>query len=495
MRKYRVSLILLSVLMAYSCAKVEKTELVRVQPPEPVHTAHPQPVDLDYEEIRERKVIRMLTRYHSTSYFLHKGISRGFDYELISRFAKEHGLKVQVVLIRPGDDPVEMLNRGEADLIAGNYAISQDQFSHVAFSNPYHVVSRVLIYNKNRMQAKGLAKLHDVTVTVRKNHFSYQVLRSLYKQGHNFKINIINEDWNAEKRMMEVAEGGMDATVVRANEYRAMAGEIPGVESGMVVSKRDSIAWAVRKNAPELKQKLDEFLANHIHFREEGGISRSKFLSILNRRYFENNRQASRLGNRTFDTIYSGYLSPYDDMVKSIAEEAGVNWKLVIAVMAQESAFDPNAESWAGARGLMQIIPRFSVVENDSLLYDPETNIREGVRYLQQHLHRYAHLDSLNRYSLALATYNAGMGHIADARRLTAQLGNNPDEWKNISDALLKLMDREYYQHARYGFKRGMETVNYVEDVLNRFGRYTEVHELATQYHEQGIETMVSSSR
>jgi len=180
-------------------------------------------------------------------------------------------------------------------------------------------------------------------------------------------------------------------------------------------------------------------------------------------------------------------------MVRDIAQEAGIDWKLVLAVMAQESHFNPNARSWAGAVGLMQIIPRFSRVEDEALLYDPEINIREGVRYLQKHLNRYTHLDSLNRYSMALANYNVGMGHIADARHLAAQLGNDPDEWEYVADALLRLMHHKYYQHARYGFKRGVETVNYVEDIMDRYRRYHAIAELAVHFRDRSLDDAVSS--
>lgn len=87
---------------------------------------------------------------------------------------------------------------------------------------------------------------------------------------------------------------------------------------------------------------------------------------------------------------------------------------------------------------------------------------------------------------MALAAYNVGSGNLADARELAIRLGNDPDEWPNIADALLKLMKPEYYQHARFGYKRGTETVNYVEDVLNRYSRYQTIYKMAALF-EEGI--------
>lgn len=372
----------------------------------------PEPVNFDFEEILERGTIRVITRYDYDTYFLYRGYDRGFEYEFVSRFAKEHGLKIEVVLTHSDEEAIEMLNRGDGDLIAKKFVINPERASQVSFSKPYDLID-------NSMANQCIISHPD-------------------ENGNTFSI------------------------------------------PQFIEFEKDTVAWAMRKNAPLLKLKADDFIQKHFRFREgDSRTLRSAYLNLLRRRYFEDESWRNRFSDPKYNTMYTGYLSPYDEMVKSIADEAGVDWKLVIAVMAQESAFNPNAESWAGALGLMQIIPRFSVVENEALLYDPETNIREGVRYLREHLRHNAHLDSLNQHSMALAMYNVGSGHLSDARRLADQLGNNPDEWNHVADALLKLMHPEYYRHARFGYKRGTETVNYVKDVLNRYDRYQTVYEWA----------------
>ena len=415
----------------------------------PVNVKESEPVKIDFEEIQTRGTLRMITRYSSTSYFLLGGKDRGFEFDLVSRFARENGLKVEVVLIGSHEDPLELLERGKGDLIADHFAINKTSLDQVTFSSPYNFINQV--YDLSEVGFENVS-------------------------------------------MMQIPYEEMGGS--KTYQYHATV-HYPGWEStGMSVTKSDSIAWAIRKNSPVLKQKMDEFIEKHIQVREsDGRILRSAYLNNLHRRYFENDRFESRFNDRAYDAIHTGYLSPYDDMVKSIANEAGVDWKLVIAVMAQESAFDPKAESLAGALGLMQIIPRFSLVTEKSELYDPEINIREGVRYLKKHLTREAHLDSLNRHSMALAAYNVGIGNLDDARELAVRLGKDPDEWPNISDALLKLMNPEYYQHARFGYKRGTETVNYVEDVLNRYSRYQAIYNLSALYEKGQYQEMIVQSR
>jgi len=431
------SLLILFILGANSCANIENTDLVQIEEPEPIET--------DFEEIQERGTIRMITQYRPTSYFLLGGMDRGFEYELVSRFARENGLKVEVVLIGSHEDPIQILETGEGDLIADHFAINEQLVNRVAFSTPYNFINQIYDINETEVENVSMLKY-----------------------------------------------SGENIVDFKTPQYKTEARYHGEKSPEMTFTKSESIAWAVRKNAPMLKQKMDEFIGKHIRVREsDGRILRSAYLNSLQRRYFERDRFESRYRDTAYDTFYSGYLSPYDEMVKSIADEAGVDWKLVIAVMAQESAFDPKAESWAGAVGLMQIIPRFSQITNKMELYEPEKNIREGVRYLQKHLTREAHLDSLNQHSMALAAYNVGMGNLADARELAVRMDKDPDEWPNIADALLKLMHPEYYQHARFGYKRGTETVNYVEDVLNRYSRYQTIYKMAVNFNENQPEMIV----
>jgi len=437
-RAISLALLILFITPIHSCSNIENVE--------PVYVMVEEPIKIDFEEIQNRGTIRMITRYSPTSYFLLEGMDRGFEYELVSRFAKENDLKVEVVLIGLHEDPLNYLENGQGDLIADHLAINKDQMDQVIFSTPYNFINQVYDINK--------AEITNVS------EFNFSIDDWVLNETHQFKAETLN---------------------------------IGGVLSGKTIAKPTGIAWATRKNAPVLKQKMDDFIGKHIQVHEQDGhIRRSAYLNNLRNRYFDRDRLESRYQDRAYDVIYSGNLSPYDEMVKSIAAEAGVDWKLVLAVMAQESAFDPHAESIAGALGLMQIIPRFSKVTDKTELYDPEINIREGVRYLKKHLLREAHLDSLNRHSMALAAYNVGMGNLADARELAIMLGKDPDDWPNIADALLKLMHPEYYQHARYGYKKGTETINYVEDVLNRYSRYQAVYKFASLFDERNNQEMLA---
>ncbi|MEX2574029.1 MAG: transglycosylase SLT domain-containing protein, partial [Balneolaceae bacterium] len=237
----------------------------------------------------------------------------------------------------------------------------------------------------------------------------------------------------------------------------------------------DSVAWAIRSNGSDLETEMNRFLYNHFRFTAgRAQPKRSEFLNILRRRYFESGPQIAQYFNPDWQFQATGIISPYDQIVKSVADSMDLDWLMLTSMIAQESRFDPASMSWAGAVGLMQIIPRFSEIDHQSL-YEPEINIREGARIIRNHLDHYSYLDSLNQWSLALATYNVGKGHMADARRLVIDQDKDPNKWENVADALLKLMQRRNYQNARYGYARGIETVQYVEEIKNRYRTYDRV--------------------
>ncbi len=151
-----------------------------------------------------------------------------------------------------------------------------------------------------------------------------------------------------------------------------------------------------------------------------------------------------------------------------------MDWPLIVAMMYRESRFDPDVVSWAGARGLMQVLPttaqRFGISDIDSA----EGSIVAGVRMLGW---LYAQMDSEltvpDRTWFSLAAYNAGLGHLLDARKLARELGLDPNRWfGNVEHAMLKLSLPEHYRNARHGYVRGIEPVTYVRDVRALYNAY-----------------------
>jgi membrane-bound lytic murein transglycosylase F len=464
-------------LMSSSC--INKSDIDRFtegDTAEEIRISIEEPIDRDFDDIKQGGILKMITRYSSNTYFLHQGIEWGFEYELIQEFANKHDLAVEVVIIGPDENPYDMLNSGQGDIIAANYTATEERKKYVKFTRPYNIVDQLLVFSdevENPPQSIEEVAERGIPITVRRNSSYYYRIKELQNQGLDLSINLVPNKKDTESLLFEISEDDRLATVADDNIFQASNKYMEGLNRGPVIAEKDTIAWAIRKNASDLETELNRFLYDHFRFGKPGeSPKRSTFLNILRERYFKEGPQIADYYNADQKIPGAGVISPYDDLIKSVADSAGIDWLMVASIVAQETKFNPNSKSWAGAVGLMQVLPRYSEVPDEKLLYNEEINIREGVRIIKEHLQHYSYMDSTNQWSFALAAYNAGQGHVADARRLAIDQNKNPNEWENASDAILKLMQRKYYKDARYGFCRGIETVRYVEGIKNRYKTY-----------------------
>jgi membrane-bound lytic murein transglycosylase F len=164
-------------------------------------------------------------------------------------------------------------------------------------------------------------------------------------------------------------------------------------------------------------------------------------------------------------------------MVRQYAAQYNFDWRLVIAQMYQESRFDPLAKSWAGAKGLMQVMPRTARELGIRNLKDPRHGLEAGVKYLDWVRERFEpELPVKDRMWFTLAAYNAGVGHVRDARALARRQGWEPTRWfGNVERAILLLSKRKYARKAKHGYVRGSEPVKYVRQIRDRYLAYTKL--------------------
>ena len=173
----------------------------------------------------------------------------------------------------------------------------------------------------------------------------------------------------------------------------------------------------------------------------------------------------------------AGIISNYDHLFKRYAPIARWDWRLLAAQCYQESCFDPKAYSWAGAKGLMQIMPETArhLGLADSEVYKPEQNIYAAVRYINELNSHFTDIrNTEERKFFILASYNGGFFHIRDAMALAKKNGKNPHKWIHVAEYVLKLSTPECYNDpvVKYGYMRGSETANYVSAIYSRWQKY-----------------------
>lgn len=493
-------IILLTVsLISFGCTTDKQVEDEEITEEKSLPVSILEPVQRDLAEIKESGVLRMITYYSSNTYFLNQGIEVGFEYELVKEFARENDLALEVVIVGADENPFDLLNSGQGDVIAANYTITPERQEIVNFTRPYNLVDQLLVYSADAPeQPQTLEELAEsgIPISVRRNSSYYARLQDYVDEGYEINIDTISDAIDTEAALMQVAEGDLLATVADDNMFDAANRYMDGLFPGPKIAEKDTIAWAIRSNAPDLEASMNRFLYKHFRFTSDRERPRrSTFLNVLRQRYFEESRQIAEFYNPEWQYQSIGIISPYDDIVKAVADSMELDWLMLTAMIAQESSFNPNSKSWAGAVGLMQVLPRFVETEYEQL-YDPVTNIKEGARIIKEHLNHYSYMDSTNQWQMALATYNVGQGHMADARRLVIDRNKNPNEWENVSQSLLMLMQRRYYQNARYGFARGIEPVQYVKEIMNRYRTYEAIIALAENQQRGSISNaMISTGR
>ncbi|MDD3789567.1 MAG: transglycosylase SLT domain-containing protein, partial [Petrimonas sp.] len=201
----------------------------------------------------------------------------------------------------------------------------------------------------------------------------------------------------------------------------------------------------------------------------------------ITKRYFEEAKGYSADERPTLVQILGpGQISPFDNYFKKYGKEYGLDWRLLASVAYQESNFDNEGKSWAGATGIMGLMPATAAtmgVRGDSL-YDPEMNIKAGSLYLSRLIKAFSSVDDLTeRIKMALAAYNGGIGHIYDARALAEKYDANPEVWEgNVEKYVQMKRFEQYYEDpvCKAGYFRGDETLKYVPEVMNRWQAYRE---------------------
>lgn len=421
----------------------------------------------DLPTLREKGRIRMITRNNAATYFLWRGRLLGFEYELGRKLAEELGLRLEVVVAPSHDRLLPMLLEGRGDFVAAFLVPTETRREEgVVFSRPYHYASEVVVGRSSERPLEGLEGLAGRRLVVRPTSSYWTHLERLREEkGVDFEIVAAPSDMETETILTRVAEGDFDLTVADSHLLELEMTHRDDLQGLLALGERRPHAWALRPDSPRLKAAIDDFLADQY---------RGVFYNMRYAKYFE---RAEHLEETREITRGDGVLSPYDELVRELAPRYDLDWRLVIAQMYQESRFDPEAESWAGAQGLMQVLPRTARELGIDDLRDPRLGIEAGLRYLQWVRERFPErLDPAERMWFSLAGYNAGHGHVRDARRLARRLGRDPDRWfGHVEQAMLALSEPRWANQARHGYVRGQEPVDYVRSIRDRYRAYVDL--------------------
>ncbi len=434
----------------------------------------------DLLQIKESGVLRAITTYSPTGYFLYRGQTLGFEYEMLSKFANKIGVRLEMVLANDVDSLIPMLIQGKGNVISTGYTITAERKKQINFVNPYLITHQTLIQKKptnwrkmgsDRIKKQIITDVVDLigdTVSVRKETSFYDQLVNLSQTlGDTIYINILPGNLTVEETIKMVNDGLIKYTIADNNIASIHKSHYPDLDVETPVSLSQRIAWGVRKNSPDLLEELNNNIKNY---------KGSAEYNVIYNKYFKNRRKFNKIISSDYYTETTGKISKYDDLVKKYANQYGWDWRLVKSIIYQESKFDPNIKSWAGAEGLMQIMPLTAKGLGVKDVKDPEQSLRGGLKYLDKLYKNWKSIpDSIQRIKFALASYNCGYGHVIDAKALAKKYKKDTLNWDDgVDEFILKLSKAKYYQDpvVRSGYVRGSEPYNYVKEIFYRYEQY-----------------------
>ncbi len=422
----------------------------------------------DLQQIKDSGELVVLTLYSSTSYFNYRGQDMGFQYELSEQFAKSLGVKLKVKVARNVKDLIRKLEAGEGDLIAYTLPVTKEWKDSLLYCGEDVITHQVVVQRKNGRHKP----LKDVTELIGKDIYVnpgkyYERLVNLDKElGGGIRIHLVRSDSiSAEDLITQVAQGKISYTVADNDIARLNRTYYPNLDINLKISFDQRSSWAVRKDCPQLARAASEWHKANLT---------SPDYKASTKRYFEISKATP---HTPILSLREGKISHYDALFKKYAKEIGWDWRLLASLAYTESNFDTTAVSWAGARGLMQLMPSTARAMGlpDGKEQNAEESIKAAVKYIGMTAQSFSELPKEEQVNFVLASYNSGIGHVQDAMALAEKYGKDPHVWKdNVEKYIVLKANEEYFTDSvcKNGYFRGTETYNFVREITGRYEQY-----------------------
>lgn len=414
------------------------------------------PVMLD--DILEAGKITVITKNSANCYYLYKNKPMGFEYDLAKAFADYLGVSLDV---QTANDLTQMsadIAKGKGAFIAAGLTTDAESAgsSVLNFSTGYMAVEPLIIVHRDNRSVTKVEDFKSHPVHVRQGSPYQAVLEDLKNQGIDLDIRL-HEKMNEEELIRQVSEKQIEATI--ANTHIALLNRryYPKIDIRSSVGQRQFLVWAVSPESKELMVKIESFFRT---IQQNGTFDRlyARYYAAVD--FFDYNEI------RAFYRYIENRLPDYAMLIEKAAEKHDLDWRMIAAQMYQESRFSPDARSNAGAAGLMQLLPETAKDLGVTDIYDVKENINAGVRHMKKLYDFFDKAKGIDRLCIALGAYNAGQGHILDARNLARDRKLNPDKWESLEKILPLLEEEAFYKDTIYGYCRGTEPVDYVRQIM-----------------------------
>ncbi len=420
----------------------------------------------DLPGLRKRKVLRLVTYKSPVNYYLKRGKLKGFEHDLLKRFAESRKMRLDVVVADSHEEMQSLLLEGKGDVIAAS--VPQDAWLEeqgLALSGSYSHSAPIVIGRSKDTPLLDARALSGRRIVLAASSPYRKLVEKIQQQGIDLELSIAPVEQGLEQVLYHVARGAYDLTLIGGHEIKSRFAQQVNIRAHFALTEPLPQVWAVREDNRLLLGALNDFINREF---------RKGFYNVLYTKYIESPRAV--LGDTQL-LASSEMLSPYDDIVHKYAEHYGFDWRLIVAQMYQESQFNPRAVSYSGAQGLMQIIPETADLLGVENTYDPDSSIRAGIKYMDYLRDKFTGTEMLEeRIWFSLAAYNAGYNRVQRARQLAERMNLDKNKWfDNVEKAMLAMAqpfwkDGEVARQCRCG-----QAVVYVREIRTLYNNYVQL--------------------
>ena len=411
----------------------------------------------EWDEIQESKELKIATINSSHTYFQSKDdVTEGFEYELVSNFAKKFNLTPVFIVADSIEEVIELVQKGEVDIGAAGITHTKKRDKTLSFTTAYFESEQSMAC-KQSYKINTLDDLKGLKIIIPQNTSYVDTLHKLKKTIKEFSWTEV-EATSSESLLQEVWESEDLCTIVDSHLLNLHRRYIPELNITYHFKQKDQIAWSLNKQNSTLKKKLNQWFKLK---------TTKNYIGDLKRKYFDF-IEFDPYNIKTFYKRMESRLPKYIDLFKAAAIKYELPWELLAAISYQESYWNPRAKSPTGVRGLMMLTMKTAKELNVTNRLDPKQSINGGAKYLKKLIERLPPYLKINdKIWFALASYNIGYYHLRDALALSIWQNEDPTKWHSVQKVLPLLSHKKYYKRLPYGHARGLEPVLYVKRIKN----------------------------
>lgn len=423
--------------------------------------------DSSLSKVIKTQELKAIVSFNSTDYYIDRGTPVGFQLDLLANYCQFMNLKLTPIVCETNKKEYIALAERQADLLVGDINPTSFRKWMFNFTIAHSKSPLSLVYrNEDKLfKPKKIGQKFNIYIP---SHCSYYDYVRDWGAKHGYVLNIIFDHENSSENLIEkVALGEIDYTVseekVAINNKRLFN----NLDFSTLISPALDQCWVLPKKSDSLRVSINHWL--------EKFIKTNQYKTIYSR-YYNTTYDRQILENR-HHYLKEKAICKWDNALKKVARKYNWDWKLIAALIYQESGFRPNIVGGGGCFGLFQLMPQTAAMYGISSSSSPEVQIVKGAKFLK-YLERLYSKKVKNREQLSkfvLASFNAGPGHVIDAINLTVKYGKDPTLWDDNVAVFLRLKARPKYftdPIVKSGYYRGAFTTKFVEDVWERYQHY-----------------------